>query len=203
MTESWWSGLIFTDTRELSPGIISGNFLSLEILWIMILNISSILLFCFPSSKTPIILALLLQWMKFHFSVSAWLFSLLYIIVTLFVVFLLFSNALYHTFISRLFSLSFGFLGPWLQHMEGPRLGVELELQLPAYTTATATWDPSCICDLHHSSWQCWILNPLSEARDQTQILRNSSQTHYNWAMTGTARLFSLEYLIIYPAFLK
>ena len=23
--------------------------------------------------------------------------------------------------------------------------------------------------DLHHSSWQCWILNPRSEARDQTQ----------------------------------
>ena len=29
------------------------------------------------------------------------------------------------------------------QHMEVPRLGVELELQLLAYTTATATWDPS------------------------------------------------------------
>ena len=31
------------------------------------------------------------------------------------------------------------FLGPHLQHMEVPRLGVKLELQLPAYTTATAT----------------------------------------------------------------
>ena len=27
-------------------------------------------------------------------------------------------------------------------HMEGPRLGVESELQLLAYTTATATMDP-------------------------------------------------------------
>ena len=28
-------------------------------------------------------------------------------------------------------------------HIETPRLlGVELELQLPTYTTATATWDP-------------------------------------------------------------
>ena len=27
----------------------------------------------------------------------------------------------------------------------------ELELQLLAYTTATATLDPSHICDLHHS----------------------------------------------------
>ena len=30
------------------------------------------------------------------------------------------------------------FLGPHLQHMEVPRLGVEVELQLPAYATATA-----------------------------------------------------------------
>ena len=29
------------------------------------------------------------------------------------------------------------FLGPHLQCMEVPRLGIELELQLPAYTTAT------------------------------------------------------------------
>ena len=39
------------------------------------------------------------------------------------------------------------------------------ELQLPAYATATAMRDPSCICNLHHSSGQCQILNPLSEAR--------------------------------------
>ena len=57
------------------------------------------------------------------------------------------------------------------RHMEIPRLGVESELQLPAYTTATATLDPSHICDLHRSSQQRWILNPLSEARDQTRIL--------------------------------
>ena len=43
--------------------------------------------------------------------------------------------------------------------MEVPRLGVELELQLPAFTTATATQDPSRICDLYHSSRQCRILN--------------------------------------------
>ena len=33
----------------------------------------------------------------------------------------------------------------------GPRLGVPLELELLAYTAATATPDPSRICDLHHS----------------------------------------------------
>ena len=43
----------------------------------------------------------------------------------------------------------------------------ELELQLPAYTTATATPDLSHICDLHYSLWQCRILNPLNKARDQ------------------------------------
>ena len=55
--------------------------------------------------------------------------------------------------------------------MQVPRLGVDLELQPPAYTTATATPDLSRICDLHHSSWQCRILNPVSEARDRTYIL--------------------------------
>ena len=39
-------------------------------------------------------------------------------------------------------------LGPYPQHMEVPKLGVESELQPPAYATATATADPSRICDL-------------------------------------------------------
>ena len=59
--------------------------------------------------------------------------------------------------------------------MRVPQLGVESELQLPAYTTATANQDLSCICDLHHSSQQCWIINPLSEARDRTLILLDTS----------------------------
>ena len=40
------------------------------------------------------------------------------------------------------------FLGPLLWHMEVPRLRAESELQLLAYTTATATWDLSHVCDL-------------------------------------------------------
>ena len=63
------------------------------------------------------------------------------------------------------------FLGPHLWYTEVPRLGVELTLQLPVHTTATATWDPSGVCHLHHSSWQRWILNLLSKGRDQTCIL--------------------------------
>ena len=73
------------------------------------------------------------------------------------------------SFILPLF-LFFCFLGPHSQHLEVPRLGSELDLQLPAYNTATATAtpDPSPVCDLHHSSQQCRILNPLElgEARD-------------------------------------
>ena len=42
--------------------------------------------------------------------------------------------------------LVFLVLHPW--HMEVPRLGVELELQLLAYTTATAKPDPSDVCNL-------------------------------------------------------
>ena len=50
--------------------------------------------------------------------------------------------------------------------MEVPRLATELELQLLAYATATASRDMSCICDLCYSLQQCQILNPLSKARD-------------------------------------
>ena len=57
----------------------------------------------------------------------------------------------------------FVFLGPHLWHMEVPRLGVESELQLLAYTAATATRDPSRVCDLHHSSQRCQILNLQSQ----------------------------------------
>ena len=64
--------------------------------------------------------------------------------------------------------------------MEVPRLGVESELQLPDYVTATATPDPSHICNLHYSSQQCHILNPLSKARDQTRILMDISWVHYS-----------------------
>ena len=60
----------------------------------------------------------------------------------------------------------FCFLRPHLRHLEVPRLGVESALQLLAIATATATSDLSHICDLHHSSWQCQILNPLSRVRD-------------------------------------
>ena len=58
----------------------------------------------------------------------------------------------YSSFFFFFFFVFLSFLGPHLRHMEVPRLGVKSELLLSAYTTATATQ----------------ILNPLSEARDQT-----------------------------------
>ena len=58
------------------------------------------------------------------------------------------------------------FLGPHSLHVEVPRLGVQSELQQPAYPRATATRDPSRVCDLPYSSRQCRILNPLSKARN-------------------------------------
>ena len=60
----------------------------------------------------------------------------------------------------------FCLLGLQVQHMEVPRLGVGVAAA--AYTAATATRDLSCICHLHHSSWQRQILHPPSGARDPT-----------------------------------
>ena len=62
--------------------------------------------------------------------------------------------------------------------MEVPRLGVELELWLSAYITATAMPYLSHGCDLHHSSQQCPILNPLNKARDLICILMDTSWVH-------------------------
>ena len=55
----------------------------------------------------------------------------------------------------------FFFLWLHLRHVEVPRLEMESELQLPAYTTFTATW----------------ILNPLSEARVQTTSSQRLSRS--------------------------
>ena len=59
--------------------------------------------------------------------------------------------------------------------MEVPRLGVKPELQLPTYATTTATPDPSCISDLHHSSRQLGILSgglwaPAMDSHSVTQL---------------------------------
>ena len=57
-------------------------------------------------------------------------------------------------------------------------------------TTAIATSDLSHVFDLHHSSWKCWILNPLIEARYQTHSLMVPSWICCHCAMTGMPNLF-------------
>ena len=62
-----------------------------------------------------------------------------------------------------------------------------------AYTTATATQDPSRICDLHHISRWHRILNPLSKAQDRTHNLVVPSRIRFCCTMTGTPDFRILE----------
>ena len=64
--------------------------------------------------------------------------------------------------------------------LEIPRLGDRIRATLLAYATAMATWDPSLICDPHHSSRPHRIPNPLSEARDRTWIFMETSWVRYH-----------------------
>ena len=80
----------------------------------------------------------------------------------------------------------FCFLGLQLRHME-----VFLDKGLiGAIATdlhhSHSKLDPSHVFDLPHSSWQQWIVNPLSEATDQTYILMDTSRVRYCWATAGT-----------------
>ena len=83
------------------------------------------------------------------------------------------------------------FLGGGLHswHMEVPSLGFESELQLLAYAIATGTPDLSCVFNLYHSSWQHWVLNPLSGTRDC-----------YHWATIGTPR-FTFFFFLFFCLF--
>ena len=113
-----------------------------------------------------------------------------------------------HLFLIQPINFSFVFLGLRPQHMEVPRLGVESELKPLAYTTATAMQDLNCACHLHHSSQQCWILNPLSEARDRTPRPRgcysdscplhhdgNSSKLSFKEVLPGQSPVHSAEWI--------
>ena len=46
------------------------------------------------------------------------------------------------------------------------------------HSHSNAGSDPSCICNLHHSSRQHQILNPVIKARDRTRILTDTSWIH-------------------------
>ena len=75
-----------------------------------------------------------------------------------------------------IFLFFFGFQGHTHGIWKFPGQGWNWSYKLLAYTTATATQDPSRISNLHHSSWQYRILNPPSKARDRTCVLMYASQ---------------------------
>ena len=87
---------------------------------------------------------------------------------------------LYLSFLHSITNISFNIF--FFHYMAAPAaygnswVGAKLELQLLTYATATETQVLNHICDLHHSLWQCRILNPLNEARDQTHILMDTSR---------------------------
>ena len=89
------------------------------------------------------------------------------------------------------FFIFFSFEGHTPRHMEVPRLGVESELLPLAYARATAMPNPSHVCNLHHSSRQCQILNPLSKpGRDRIRNLMVPSRIHFHCATTGNSNKF-------------
>ena len=65
----------------------------------------------------------------------------------------------------------FFFLRAVLEAYESSQARGRIGAVAAVYTTTTATQDLSPICDLHHSSQQRQIINPLIEARDRTQNL--------------------------------
>ena len=104
----------------------------------------------------------------------------------------LLSHTYDHRWKNKISALFFVFLGLYLWHMEVPRPGVASELQLPAYTTATATRDLCRVCDLDHSSQQRWILNPLSKARNRTHVLMDASWVHQPLIHDGNSKIPAL-----------
>ena len=92
---------------------------------------------------------------------------------------------------------SFFFLGLHLWHMEVPRPRVESELQLPAYTTATATTAQYLgrVCHLHHSSRlrripDPWVRPGIEPA--SSRILVRCVSAGPQWELPNTL-IFSME----------
>ena len=101
---------------------------------------------------------------------------------------LIYYYCIFFTWITIYFVSLFFCGGPCPRHMEVSRLGVELELQLLAYATVTATQDPSHTCDLHHSSRQCQIVNPLSRT-----VIKPAS----SWILVGFVTESQRELLML------
>ena len=63
-------------------------------------------------------------------------------------------------------------LGPLPRHMEVPRLGVEWELSRLPTPEPQQRGIKATVCNLHHSSRQRRILNPLSKSRIEPETSR-------------------------------
>ena len=68
----------------------------------------------------------------------------------------------------------------------------------PPATQPQPMLDRSLICDLYHSSWQHWILNPLRKARDRTHNLMVPSRIPFCCTISGTPGLSFLILLLLY-----
>ena len=100
-------------------------------------------------------------------------------------------------FITEFFFFIFNFF--FLLFRATPAPVVYVNSQARDWIGATATGlhhshsnvsDPSFVCNLHHSSQKCQILHPLSETRDRSHILMDTSWIHFHWAMMGTPSFF-------------
>ena len=90
----------------------------------------------------------------------------------------------------------FCFLGPRPWHMEVPRLGIDLELQTQADTTATEMPEPSLVSNLHYRLWQRWILNLMSQAGNQTCILMDTSRVLNPLSHNGNSNFLQFYFFI-------
>ena len=93
-----------------------------------------------------------------------------------------------------LFLFFFCFLGSNLRHMEVP--GLEGLIRAVAVGLSHSHSNPGFepLMHLHHSSRQCWILNPLSKARDRTRNLMVPSWIRQPLSHDGNSSYFNCKY---------
>ena len=96
---------------------------------------------------------------------------------------------------SHYYYFYFCFLGLHSRHMDVPRPGVESELQVPTYITATAQQQiqaASVTYTTAHGSARSLI--QLSKARDQTSVLMDTSWVCYQQSQDGNSTILTSKY---------